>query len=159
MIVYVPGRMPSSSGACYAARYGPYHQPGYYGQQLLLVDPVNGHHHQANGGGYPLPVLGPLSPPASPPSPGLLRHQQQHQLLSSAASNTSLGSNTWPRVMPQDEEMMVTNIAGQHHAVVGVQGMVVNGPPSPAHSDSDASNSSLELSSGRRAEHTQQRCR
>lgn len=64
----------------------------------------------------------PISPP--PISPNII-------------TTTSLFQG-WPRTMPQDEEMLV-------QSAVTASNIVVNGPASPAHSDSDASNSSLEL--------------
>lgn len=147
MIVYVPGRMPS------AARLGAYYghqQPGHYGQQLLLVHRdtlANG--SQGAGYNYPSSLFQqqhqPPSPPASPP--------QDEQIL---------GPRAWPRaingpsVMPQDEEMQL--VPG--HAMGPAAGqVVVHGPPSPAHSDSDASSSSLELGSVRRNDHSHLKCR
>jgi hypothetical protein len=79
----------------------------------------------------------PPSPPSSPPS------SPSQQLLARTA---------WPRGMPHDEEML--GVTGQRHGPV-----VVDGPPSPAHSDSDASSSSLELGSLRTGEHAQLKCR
>lgn len=79
----------------------------------------------------------PPSPPASPTT---------HQLLTG-----------WPRRMPQDEEMLVVATGQQPQQLHA--NVVVNGPPSPAHSDSDASSSSLELGSVRRAEHAQLKCK
>lgn len=62
----------------------------------------------------------------------------------------------WPRRMPAEEELGTTSPA------VGLTGRVVSpgngGPPSPAHSDSDASSSSLELGP-RSGENAQLKCR
>ncbi|XP_058799071.1 zinc finger protein GLI1-like [Phymastichus coffea] len=82
-------------------------------------------------------------------------HQHQQQLQQQrrppsppiSPTTTSLFSG-WPRTMPQDEEMLAQSAA----AAAAIAG---NGPSSPAHSDSDASNSSLEL----RTERTELQCR
>ncbi|XP_033229418.1 zinc finger protein GLIS3-like isoform X2 [Belonocnema kinseyi] len=65
----------------------------------------------------------------------------------------------WPRRMPAEEEL--GSLPSMGLASLGVSpGTLGNrGPPSPAHSDSDASSSSLELGSVRRGENTQLKCR
>ena len=67
--------------------------------------------------------------------------------------------------MPQDEEMHLVqttneNLEQNHQGIVASTSpvVIVNGPPSPAHSDSDASSSSLELGS-RGGEQAQLKCR
>ncbi|XP_012287076.1 zinc finger protein GLIS3-like isoform X2 [Orussus abietinus] len=61
----------------------------------------------------------------------------------------------WPRRMPAEEDL------GNSPSAMGVSpgSLGAGGPPSPAHSDSDASNSSLELGSLRRGENAQLKCR
>ncbi|OXU26962.1 hypothetical protein TSAR_008449 [Trichomalopsis sarcophagae] len=114
----------------------PRHLGAAYGAARL------GYHQQPSSPSNYYHLL-PASPPASPPSSGYLYQPLQQPLIS-----------TWPRTMPQDEEMLMAS--SQHH--VGSP-MVVNGPPSPAHSDSDASSSSLELGSVRGGKHAQLMCR
>jgi len=62
----------------------------------------------------------------------------------------------WPRRMPAEEELGASPAAS-------LTGLGVSpgtgGPPSPAHSDSDASSSSLELGTIRTGENAQLKCR
>ncbi|XP_043579379.1 zinc finger protein ZIC 1-like isoform X1 [Bombus pyrosoma] len=65
----------------------------------------------------------------------------------------------WPRSMPIEEELATSPSAVIPGLGVSPDGLANGGPPSPAHSDSDASNSSLELGSIRRGENAQLKCR
>ncbi|XP_032670306.1 zinc finger protein Rlf-like isoform X1 [Odontomachus brunneus] len=129
MIVYVPGRMPTHVGPYGAARY-----PGtLLGAVPGFYNPVSGYSTSPGSSYY-----GSIS----------IQHQQQLDLP------------VWPRRMPAEEEL------GNSSPSAGLTGLGVSpgalgngGPPSPAHSDSDASSSSLELGSIRGAENTQLKCR
>lgn len=65
----------------------------------------------------------------------------------------------WPRRMPAEEELASLPSTGLASLGVSPGSLGNRGPPSPAHSDSDASSSSLELGSVRRGENTQLKCR
>lgn len=65
----------------------------------------------------------------------------------------------WPRRMPIEEELVTSPAARLAGFGISPGTLANGGPPSPAHSDSDASSSSLELSSIRRGENTQLKCR
>lgn len=65
----------------------------------------------------------------------------------------------WPRSMPVEEELATTPSTAIPGLRVSPDGLPNGGPPSPAHSDSDASSSSLELGSIRRGENAQLKCR
>ncbi|XP_012253939.1 zinc finger protein 43-like [Athalia rosae] len=67
--------------------------------------------------------------------------------------------SAWPRRMPVEEELGTSPPAGLPSLGASPNSLGTAGPPSPAHSDSDASNSSLELGSVRRGENTQLKCR
>lgn len=129
MIVYVPGRMPTHVGPYGAARY-----PGtLLGAVPGFYNPVSGYSTSPGSSYY-----GSIS----------IQHQQQLDLP------------VWPRRMPAEEEL------GNSSPSAGLTGLGVppgvlgnGGPPSPAHSDSDASSSSLELGSIRGAENAQLKCR
>lgn len=62
----------------------------------------------------------------------------------------------WPRRMPAEEELGASPAAGLTGLGVSPN---TGGPPSPAHSDSDASSSSLELGTIRTGENAQLKCR
>ncbi|XP_034951912.1 zinc finger protein GLI2-like isoform X2 [Chelonus insularis] len=64
----------------------------------------------------------------------------------------------WPHKMPAEEEL-ATSPSGRISIGASPSALTSGGPPSPAHSDSDASNSSLELGSVRRGENAQLKCR
>lgn len=63
----------------------------------------------------------------------------------------------WPRSMPTEEDLATSPASAQ--GLPSLTGALTTGPPSPAHSDSDASSSSLELGSVRRGENAQLKCR
>ncbi|KAF7997177.1 hypothetical protein HCN44_005454 [Aphidius gifuensis] len=135
MIVYVPGRMPNQIGPYGSARYpgtllGPV--PGYYTPVTNYVTDNNQHHYR---------------------NIGVTSGQQN-------IYQTPLNLPIWPRRMPTDEEL-ATSPAGRLSALgtSPTNGPASGGPPSPAHSDSDASNSSLELGSVRRGENAHLKCR
>lgn len=65
----------------------------------------------------------------------------------------------WPRRMPVEEELGTSPSAALPGLGVSPGGLANTGPASPAHSDSDASSSSLELGSIRRGENAQLKCR
>lgn len=65
----------------------------------------------------------------------------------------------WPRSMPVEEELGTSPSTALPGLGVSPDGLTNGGPPSPVHSDSDASNSSLELGSIRRGENAQLKCR
>ncbi|KAG7188040.1 hypothetical protein KM043_013206 [Ampulex compressa] len=65
----------------------------------------------------------------------------------------------WPRRMPLEEELGTSPTGGLPTLGVSPGTLGNGGPPSPAHSDSDASSSSLELGSVRRGENAQLKCR
>ncbi|XP_043469733.1 sex-determining transformer protein 1-like isoform X1 [Leptopilina heterotoma] len=69
----------------------------------------------------------------------------------------SLDLPVWPRRMPAEEELVTSPSAGL--ASLGVSPGTLGGPPSPVHSDSDASNSSLEIGSDKRGDNAQLKCR
>ncbi|KAI4501291.1 hypothetical protein M0802_003664 [Mischocyttarus mexicanus] len=140
MIVYVPGRMPSHVGPYGAARY-----PGtLLGAIPGFYNPVSGY---SNSCYYD---YGSLS-----------QQHQQHQQLHQQRQG-SLNLPVWPRRMPAEEEL--GNSPSVALPGLGISspatGLGNGGPPSsPAHSDSDASSSSLELGSVRRGENAQLKCR
>lgn len=63
----------------------------------------------------------------------------------------------WPQRMPIEEELGTSPAAAL--PVLAVSPTGAHAPPSPAHSDSDASSSSLELGTIRRGENAQLKCR
>ncbi|XP_043253629.1 RE1-silencing transcription factor-like [Colletes gigas] len=129
MIVHVPGRMPSHVGPYGAARY-----PG----TLLGAVP-----------GFYSPISGYSTSPNSSYYGSLSLHQQP-----------TLDLPVWPRRMPVEEELGATSPSAALPGLAVTPGGLANvGPPSPAHSDSDASSSSLELGSIRRGENAQLKCR
>lgn len=136
MIVYVPGRMPSHVGPYGAARY-----PG-----TLLGTAVPAYYssssvYSTSGNNNP-------STPVSYYTANLNLQQQPLDLP------------VWPRRMPAEDELGTSPTSGL--GSLGASpggGLASGGPPSPAHSDSDASNSSLELGSVRRGENAQLKCR
>lgn len=65
---------------------------------------------------------------------------------------------SWPYRMPTEDDLNVSP-PGAISLGASPMGPVSAGPASPAHSDSDASNSSLELGSVRRNENAQLKCR
>lgn len=65
----------------------------------------------------------------------------------------------WPRRMPAEEELGASPAAGLTRLGVSPGTLGNGGPPSPAHSDSDASSSSLELGTIRTGENAQLKCR
>jgi len=65
----------------------------------------------------------------------------------------------WPRRMPAEEELGASPAAGLTGLGVSPATLGNGGPPSPAHSDSDASSSSLELGTIRTGENAQLKCR
>lgn len=67
--------------------------------------------------------------------------------------------SSWPRRMPVEEELGTSPPAGLPSLGASPNSLGTAGPASPAHSDSDASSSSLELGSVRRGENTQLKCR
>lgn len=145
MLLYVPGRMPSRQIGAYGAPAATI--PGYYGQQILVQQ-----------------VVTPPSPPLSPEyQAGLIFPPTPPTQFSAAAS-------TWPPPPPFTANFTMSGaIAGpeanyeqpQHQHQVNNGMIVVPGgaPPSPAHSDSDASNSSLEIGNNRVEEVAQLNCR
>ncbi|XP_043276305.1 zinc finger protein GLI2-like isoform X2 [Venturia canescens] len=95
-----------------------------------------------------------------------LHHHHHHpsNTISYYTSNlnlhqTPLDLPVWPRRMPTEDELGTSPPAGLGSLVTSTGGLASGGPPSPAHSDSDASNSSLELGSVRRGENAQLKCR
>ena len=130
MIVYVPGRMPN--------HVGPYGGARYPGTLLGAAVPA-----------FYSPVISGY--PTSPNSSyyGSLGFRQQ----------TSLDLPVWPRRMPVEEELGTSPSATLPGLGASPNGLANAGPPSPAHSDSDASSSSLELGSIRRGENAQLKCR
>lgn len=65
----------------------------------------------------------------------------------------------WPRRMPAEEELGTSSPASGLTGPCAPPVVLAGGPPSPAHSDSDASSSSLELGSVRGGENAQLKCR
>lgn len=65
----------------------------------------------------------------------------------------------WPRRMPAEEELGASPATGLTRLGVSSGTLGNGGPPSPAHSDSDASSSSLELGTIRTGENAQLKCR
>lgn len=129
MIVYVPGRMPTHVSPYGAARY-----PGSF-----LGSAPAGYRSLATT------FSGNLS---SNYYPNLgLRHPQPDVF------------SAWPRRMPVEEELGTSPPAGLPGLGASPNSVGTAGPASPAHSDSDASSSSLELGSVRRGENTQLKCR
>ncbi|XP_011299778.1 pH-response transcription factor pacC/RIM101 [Fopius arisanus] len=129
MIVYVPGRMPHHVGPYGAARY-----PG-----TLL----------GSGSNYYNPSFDYVG---SVHLAGSRLFSGQLNLYQSA-----LDLPIWPRRMPADEEL--GRSPGIFNDLATLPSFASGGPPSPAHSDSDASNSSLELSNIRKGENGQLKCR
>lgn len=130
MIVYVPGRMPNHVGPYGGARY-----PG-----TLLGAAVPDFYSPVISG-YP------ISPNSS--YYGSLGLRQQ----------TSLDLPVWPRRMPVEDELGTSPSATLPRLGASPNSLANAGPPSPVHSDSDASSSSLELGSIRRGENAQLKCR
>lgn len=142
MIVYVPGRMPDHVGPYGAARY-----PGLLGNTLpSYYHPIstylNHHHHQ----------------------------QQQHHHSTTRLYNENfnllhhhpIDIPIWTTTMPSEEDLVASQNGNRLGGGIGASpssGLPSDGPPSPSHSDSDASNSSLELGSIRRGENAQLKCR
>ncbi|KAL7300809.1 hypothetical protein TKK_0006375 [Trichogramma kaykai] len=152
MIVYVPGRMPVR------AYYPHHHQQGIYQHQAGVAGPIHGYYS------------GPTSSTAAQHGSGLIldqhRHQQrrQHTVTIGADRDPLQGPNlqAWPRIMPQDEEMQLMAVATAPVAQqnpASPSDPVNAGPASPAHSDSDASSSSLEVPNSRGTNEQQQLCR
>lgn len=136
MIVYVPGRMPSQIGQYGTARYPGTLLSGIPGYYTPVTNYVTNNHQQGDFVG-PRTITGNLSLFQSP-----------------------LNFPTWPRRMPTDEEL-ATSPNGRLSGLgtSPTNGPSSGGPPSPAHSDSDASNSSLELGSLRRGDNAHLKCR
>lgn len=145
MLLYVPGRMPSRQIGAYGAAAATI--PGYYGQQILVQQ-----------------VVTPPSPPLSPEY-----HQQQGLIFPAAPQAPQFSAaSTWPPPPPFSANFTMSGaIAGNDTSYEQPQQQISNGmivvpggaPPSPAHSDSDASNSSLEIGNNRIEEVAQLNCR
>lgn len=108
---------------------------------------------------YPGTLLGvvpgfysPISGYSTSPNPSYYESLSLHQ-------QAPLDLPVWPRSMPIEEELATSPSAVIPGLGVSPDGLANGGPPSPAHSDSDASNSSLELGSIRRGENAQLKCR
>ncbi|KAK0092785.1 hypothetical protein PV326_000610 [Microctonus aethiopoides] len=139
MIVYVPGRMPDHVGPYGAARY-----PG------LLGNTLPSYYH--------------------PISTYLNHQQQQHHHSTTRLFNENfnllhhhpIDIPIWTTIMPSEEDLVASQNSNRLGGGIGASpssGLPSDGPPSPSHSDSDASNSSLELGSIRRGENAQLKCR
>lgn len=144
MMFNFSGRMPRQLAYSNRSTNGVY-LGGFYGRGLL-IHPSSTLAIDSNVNYLPL-----SSTLASSPT-YVQAYQQHHLQLQELPAGSTLFPD-WPRVMPQDEEMLVAT------STVSTVRSVNNGPSSPAHSDSDASSSSLELGSVRRGEHAQLRCR
>lgn len=114
------------------SRY-PGSSPIYYSSAGLLS-----HHH-----GYS------TSPPASAINSSYYGSLSLHQV--------PLDLPVWPRRMPAEEELVA--IGSPNAALANLAGSPNGAPPSPVHSDSDASNSSLELGSVGGGENAQLKCK
>lgn len=138
MIVYVPGRMPTHPVGPYgAARY-----PG------TLLGAVPGFYNSFSNFSTSSTYYESLN---------IQRNPQQRQ--EALYHSTSLNLPIWPRRMPAEEELGSLTVPGLARLRASPGTLVNGGPPSPTHSDSDASNSSLELGSVRRGENAQLKCR
>ncbi|XP_015522933.1 oocyte zinc finger protein XlCOF28 isoform X1 [Neodiprion lecontei] len=129
MILYVPGRMPTHVNPYGVARY-----PGSF-----LGSAPAGYQSLANTfSGVPITTN----------YPNLSLHHPR------------LDFSAWPHRMPVEEELGTSPPAGLPSLGASPNcSLGTAGPPSPAHSDSDASSSSLELGSVRKGENTQLKCR
>lgn len=129
MIVYVPGRMPSHVGPYGAARY-----------RGTLLGVVPSYYCSTPGYIESSPLTG--------------------RTLFSGNLNlyqAPLDLPVWPRSMPAEEEL--GRLPVRLTCPGASPSFSSGGPPSPTHSDSDASNSSLEVSNIRRGENGQLKCR
>ncbi|XP_015124828.1 transcriptional activator cubitus interruptus [Diachasma alloeum] len=129
MIVYVPGRMPTHIRPYGVARY-----PGTLlgtGPSYYSPTPVDIVTTHVTGRGLSLGNLNLYQP--------------------------ALDLLIWPRRMPVEEEL--DRSPNMHTDLGALANFASVGPPSPVHSDSDASNSSLELSKIRKGENGQLKCR
>lgn len=108
---------------------------------------------------YPGTLLGAVPGFYSPISGYSTNPNSNHYGSLSLHQLAPLDLPVWPRRMPVEEELGTSPSATLPGLGASPNRLANGGPPSPAHSDSDASNSSLELGSVRRGENAQLKCR
>ncbi|XP_015601813.1 zinc finger protein 76 [Cephus cinctus] len=107
---------------------------------------------------YPGTLLGTVPGYYSPVS-GYSTSPNSTYYTSGVQQPPALELPVWPCRMPAEEELGSSPGGALMTLGNSPAGLGTGGPPSPAHSDSDASSSSLELGSVRRGENAQLKCR
>jgi len=93
------------------------------------------------------------------PVPSSVISDSSYYIKSFDIKHQSLDFPIWSGRMPGEDELGTTPAADLNGLEVSPGTLGNGGPPSPAHSDSDASSSSLELGTIRTGENAQLKCR